>query len=228
MNCHAYQSLLQQRLDGTPIESPEAMEHLRTCSDCRALEKAANRLEVGLRRLASPQPPPDLSRRIADRVRTDRRRVQRRARRRLAATLALAACLLVALALRLDWRIPRDASDTEAAAQKVTKALPAPQKQPAAPPTLRESVAEAGGAVASLTSQTADDAVESTRWLVPRVPAAQMPEVNLSAIEPPTGPLREAGEGVSAGLEPVTNSARRAVDLFLRELPPMDGGQKGF
>jgi hypothetical protein len=36
--------------------------------------------------------------------------------------------------------------------------------------------------------------------------------------------LREAGEGVGDGLEPVTNSARRAVDLFLRELPPMDLG----
>src|SRR5262249_39714394 len=158
-----------QRLDGMPIESPEAIEHLRTCPDCRSLEKAASRLEVGLRWLASPLPPPDLAQRIADRVLTDRRRVQRRARRRMAATLALAACLFVALALRLDWRIPKDAVDTERTARNVTKVLPAPPKQPA-PPTLRESVAEAGGAVASLTSQTADEAVESTRWLVPRVP----------------------------------------------------------
>ena len=227
MNCHAYQSLLQQRLDGTPVESPEALQHVRTCADCRALEAATRRLEDGLRRLASPLPPPDLARRIADRVLSDRRRIQRRARRRLAATLALAACLLVALALRLDWRTARDVRDTDRSEVKVTKALPEPPKRPAAP-TLRESVAEAGGAVASLTNQTADEAVASTRWLVPRVPTPQLPEVKLSSIEPPTAPLREAGEGVSAGLEPVTNSARRAVDLFLRELPPMDGGQKGL
>jgi predicted anti-sigma-YlaC factor YlaD len=227
MNCHAYQSLLQQRLDGTPIESPEAMEHLRACAECQTLEKASRRLEASLRRLTSPVPPPDLAQRIAKRVLMDRRRVQRRARRRLAATFALAACLLVALALRLDWPISREAFDTGRTARNVTKVPPIPQKQ-SSPPTLRESVAEASGAVASLTSQTADEAVESTRWLVPRVSASQLPEVKLSSIKPPTAHLSEASEGVSAGLEPVTSSARRAVDLFLRELPPMDGGQKGY
>jgi hypothetical protein len=227
MNCHAYQSLLQQRLDGTLIESPEAMEHWRTCPDCRALEMSAGRLEAGLRRLTSPLPPPDLGRRIANRVFADRRRAQRRTRRRLLVPLALAACLLVALALRLEWRTPKVASDTGRVAQNGVKVLPEPTKQPASP-TLRESVAEAGGAVASLTSQTADEAVGSTRWLVPRVSTARIPEVKLPPIEPPTRSLREAGEGVSAGLEPVANSARRAVDLFLRELPPMDAGPKGL
>ncbi len=180
MNCDAYQSFLQQRLDGTPVESPEALEHARTCADCRALEGATRRLEDGLRRLASPLPPSDLARRIADRVFSDRRRVQRRARRRLAATLALAACLLIALTLRLDWRTSPGAGDGEQSEQMVTKVQPAPQK-PSPQPTLRESVAEAGGAVASLTNQTADEAMASTRWLVPRVsaPAAAGSEVVL-------------------------------------------------
>jgi hypothetical protein len=34
--------------------------------------------------------------------------------------------------------------------------------------------------------------------------------------------LVEAGQGVSAGLEPVANSARRAVQIFLREIPSVD------
>ena len=38
-------------------------------------------------------------------------------------------------------------------------------------------------------------------------------------LDTPTRSLREAGQGVSAGLEPITNSARRAFDLFLREVP---------
>ncbi len=38
--------------------------------------------------------------------------------------------------------------------------------------------------------------------------------------------LREAGQNVSSGLEPVANSARRAVNLFLRELPPVEPGKK--
>jgi RNA polymerase sigma factor (sigma-70 family) len=37
--------------------------------------------------------------------------------------------------------------------------------------------------------------------------------------EQPVASLRTAGQGVAAGLEPVTNSARRAEDLFLREIP---------
>jgi hypothetical protein len=224
MNCHAYQSLVQQRLDGTPIESPEVLEHLRGCPDCRALERAARDLEDGLRRLAAPLPPPDLAARIADRVFTDRRRARRRARRRWTATLTLAACLLIALVLRLDWRVPKDSTDPGRSGPAVSKSLRAPRNEPAtaaASPTLRESVVEAGGVVASLTSQTADETVGPTRWLVPRVSNPQLPEVKLPPIEPPTRSLREAGEGVSAGLEPVTNSARRAVDLFLRELPPM-------
>ena len=43
------------------------------------------------------------------------------------------------------------------------------------------------------------------------------------------GSLRETGESVTAGLEPVADSARRAVGLFFRELPPMEANPKtGF
>jgi hypothetical protein len=103
-----------------------------------------------------------------------------------------------------------------------------PTPSPVDAPTLRESAEELGGAVASLTSQTADETMGQTRWLVPRMSSPSLPKVDLESIEPPTRPLREAGEGVSAGLEPVTSSARRAVDLFLRELPPMETGAKGL
>jgi hypothetical protein len=41
-------------------------------------------------------------------------------------------------------------------------------------------------------------------------------------LEPGTQSLREAQEGVAVGFEPVTSSARRAVNLFLREIPPLE------
>jgi hypothetical protein len=231
MNCSASHELLQQRLDGTWIESPELLEHLRGCSDCRALEKATRRLQDGLRLLAAPLPPPDLAVRIAGRVLLDRRRMRRRTRRRWAVSLALAAGLLIALGLRLDWRGQSLTHDTGTREPEMTQVKSTPQEAPALPPaspTLRESVTEAGEAVASLTSKTADETVNSTRWLVGKVPSPSLPKVDLASIESPTRPLREAGQGVSAGLEPVTNSARRAVGLFLRELPPMEGGPKGL
>ncbi|HEY7158597.1 MAG TPA: hypothetical protein VH575_31930 [Gemmataceae bacterium] len=226
MNCLASHDLLQQDLDGTPIESPEWLEHLRGCPDCRALAAAARRLHKGLGLLVTPLPPPDLAARIAERVLLDRRRARRRARRRWAVSLALAAGLFVALALRLDWRGRSAGHESDQSESIVKNETPAPPAAEA--PTLRESAAELGGAVASLTSQTADETMEQTSWLVPKVTGPVLPKVDLASIEPPTRPLREVGEGVSAGLEPVTNSARRAVDLFLRELPPMETEPKGL
>jgi hypothetical protein len=228
MNCHASRELLQERLDGVPVESPQWLEHLRQCSDCRALEAASRRLQEGMRLLAAPLPPPDLAARIAARVRYDRHRARHRARRRWAVTLALAAGLFIALALRLDWR--GKSTDTEGLSPEpvAAKHVEDPPPPPTEAPSLRESVAEAGAAVASLTSHTAGETVESTRWLVPKVSTPALPRLDLEAIEPPTQQLREAGESVSAGLEPVTNSARRALGLFLRELPPMDGESKGL
>ncbi len=226
MNCRISHDLLQQDLDGTPIESPEWLEHLRGCPDCRALATAARRLQDGLGLLTSPLPPPDLAARITDRVLLDRRRVRRRARRRWAVSLALAAGLFLALAFRLDWRgqpAGQESNETEAIVKDRT-----PEPPVAELPTLRESAAELGGAVAALTSQTAEETMGQTRWLMPKVSSPALPKVDLTSIEPPTRPLREAGEGVSAGLEPLTNSARRAVDLFLRELPPMETEPKGL
>jgi hypothetical protein len=226
MNCRVSHDLLQQDLDGTPIESPEWLEHLRGCPDCRALAAAARRLQDGLGLSVAPLPPPDLAARIVNRVLLDRRRARRRTRRRWAVSLALAAGLFVALALRLDWRGRPATHDGNTSESTVKNETPAPSAAEAA--TLRESAAELGGAVATLTSQTADETMGQTRWLVPNLSRAALPKVDLASIEPPTRPLRGAGEGVSAGLEPVTNSARRAVDLFLRELPPMETEPKGL
>jgi hypothetical protein len=84
---------------------------------------------------------------------------------------------------------------------------------------LRESASELGEVVAELSNETAEETVGETRRWVSNVPSPTLPRVDLAAMEPPTQPLREASEGLSEGLEPVTTSARRAVDLFLRELP---------
>ena len=106
-----------------------------------------------------------------------------------------------------------------------------PEPAPGPPPTtLRDSMTEAGSAVASLTSRTADETLAKTQGLLPVVTD---PSLNALDLGPPLDPqarsLREAGEGVTAGLEPVADSARRAVGLFFRELPPMDTPAKtGF
>jgi hypothetical protein len=236
MNCDVAHDLLQQCLDGTPIESPEWLAHLRQCGDCRSRAAAGRRLQDGLHRLTAPLPPPGLAERIAERVLLDHRRTRRRARQRLVVSLALAASLILALTVRLDWRVSPSRSEvhpSEQVAKTIRGGLPAEtgvslritnDRQNAGSiqqrsPTLSESAAEVGEVFTVLRNQTADETLGQTRRWVSSVPSPALPKVDLTAMVAPTRPLREAGEGVSQGLEPVTNSARRAVDLLLRELP---------
>ncbi len=107
----------------------------------------------------------------------------------------------------------------------------APEPSPEPPrATLRDSVAEAGSAVAALTTRTADETVANTKSLLPVVTDPTPGKIELEPPpDPPARSLRETGEGVTAGLAPVADSARRAVGLFLRELPPMETHPKtGF
>jgi hypothetical protein len=232
MNCQVAHDLLQQCLDGTPIESPEWLAHLRDCGDCRALAAAGRRLQDGLHLLTAPLPPPGLAERIAERVLLDRHRSRRKARRRWAVRLALAAGLIIALTLRLDWRGSSTGDKVhppEPIAQNTSDAPPlspvqsnnqrdtAPTRQEA--PTLSESAAEVGEVFTVLRNQTTEETLGQTRRWASNVPSPTLPKVDLTMMGSPTRPFLEAGEGVSQGLEPVTNSARRAVDLFLRELP---------
>jgi hypothetical protein len=128
--------------------------------------------------------------------------------------LALAACLLAAIAARLYWT--RRAGPAPEAPRPDPTQMARPQEVPAEPIGIRQSVAEAGQAVASLTSRTAEEAVGEARWLLPRVKTR---DLSTPRPGPSADTLRQAGAGVRAGLEPVTDSARRAVDVFLREVP---------
>ena len=72
----------------------------------------------------------------------------------------------------------------------------------------------------SLTRRTADETVGQSRLLLPEVipvPPLTTSEPMQPVIEPPTESLRQAGQGMTAALDPVTSSARRAFSLFLRD-----------
>jgi hypothetical protein len=221
MTCPHYQSWLQSQLDGEEHGDPLAAEcHLRTCPECRVLDAAAQRLREGLLAMTPPGPPADLSSRIVGQILHDRRRSRRR---RVVAWTALAAGLLLTIGMATAWpRIfPSKPTDSGNSASILPKS-----EHPSPPLRLRESMAEAGYAVASLTSRAADETVGHTRLLIPAVTGGSLDMVDAApALEAPKQSLREAGLGVSEGLEPVAESARRAVGLFLRELPIDKGRQ---
>jgi hypothetical protein len=87
------------------------------------------------------------------------------------------------------------------------------------PGDLRDGLAEAGSALAGLTRRAAAETVGRGRVLFPPV---ELPPPALDVtLDPAVRPLGDARAGLAEGLEPVATSARRAVNLFWRELPEM-------
>ncbi len=222
MSCHAWQQLLQQHLDG---RGDELEHHLHSCPECAGEGPAVQRLLDGIALLAHVSSPAGLADQITEQLVFEARRQRQRSRRRLLAslgTLAAAAAVLIAVSIP-SWRAERGTpQDSRTGPEVVKREEPLP---PSPPPRsgeegerpLRDSLAQAGTAVASLTSRAASETMDQTSSLLPLLPA---PSLDPIAPEPaPMGPLREASAEVSAGLAPVADSARRAVGLFLRDLP---------
>lgn len=223
MNCSEYQDWIQHRLDGDRNASEAGVQHRLSCARCAGLDEAVSRLERGLRLTPAPLPPPRLAESITHQVLWEQRAAGRR--RAIVYAAALAACLL--LGIYIGGRnagngpvlTPPDSGNPVA----VTPPPVEPEK-----PKVNERVGEAGTALASLFTRTADEAVGQGKLLLPANPMSPMtPDVTAlpPALEPPAQSLKDAGQSVSSGLEPVTSSARRAVTLFFRDMPPVTGVQ---
>jgi hypothetical protein len=235
MKCPEFQDRWQRRLDGErPAVAPDAEQHLAECPDCRRLEAAARRLEAALRVLPPPEAPSaGLTDRIVAAV-LDDRRARLRFRRRVQFVASLAASLLLIAAGYAYFRSHQEPTHPAGPAPVVQGPhVPDGAEPPAraATPSLDDSVAAAGSAVISLTKRTAGETVDETRILLPRtLPSPALVDRRVLPRDlvagRPAQSLQETGQGMASGLEPVTTSARRAVDLFLNELPPMESGQK--
>jgi hypothetical protein len=135
---------------------------------------------------------------------------------------AAAAVLVVVSAWLLRPGTPPDNPIGDSTQQaSTTQPAPSPEKPGDESPDLSEAVSEVGSAVVSAATRTTDAAAAQGRAFLPLVPSAPMPSFSVSTTMEPTRSLKEAGQGVSDGLAPVTDSARRAVDLFIRDLSPM-------
>jgi len=224
MNCSEFQNWLQERLDGEAANGNDTDGHLPVCSSCRELEAAAGRLVRVLKTRVPPMPPSEMTDQIVSLVVSDlayQHQIRKRWNRRLATTAALAASVVLAIAWGYSWwqtnRKPGP-SNPELVATQEEKSAPAQPR-----PSL--NIQEAGSAFVALVNRTADETVGQGRVLLPQgvsAPALSASQDWQPSLEPGAESLREAQEGVALGFEPVTSSARRAVNLFLREIPPME------
>lgn len=224
MNCHEFQDCLQELLDGHPVQDRPAFDwHRTTCADCGEWFAAAVAMDRGLSALPLLCVPVSAWDKIVGQLLRDSRAEASRRRLRLAAASAAFALVGGLLA----WNRGSVPDDRRPAPVTVAAGRPSPFPQGAAlavsPPTVNQSLAEAGSALASLVTRTADETVGSGRLLIPEKvdPPLSIATTDAwqQALETTPQALREAGQGVSAGLEPVADSARRAVTVFFQEIP---------
>jgi len=223
MNCSEFQDLLQQRLDGeSNLDSGELERHLAGCSSCRELEFTASRLVEALYARIAPVPPEGLRSQIVASVLAQidsQHLAQRRWRRNAWAASAVAAGLLLAAIAGYSWWASRPSPESPGSDTWVKKdEQPGPARQSL-------NFQEAGSTLVALVNRTADETVGQSRVLLPQgMSAANLPvtEAWQPTLEPSTQALRDAQDGVAVGFEPVTSSARRAVNLFLQEIPAME------
>jgi hypothetical protein len=232
--CAAFAALAHHVLDGErPAADLDNDPHAAECPVCQAGRTGVLRMLEGLRHTTTPTPPAGFVDRATRAAVADYRR---RRLLRLSARVgvgALAACLLIAVWLASP-RSPLDDRGVFARWWPAGRATPNPVPAPPAPApdqnsyatdvpksgTLRGQLNEAGSAFVSLTRKATDDTLAPAR--------------NLFAVPPRGGPDKPAKadlpdavidipEAAKAGLEPLADTARRAVNLFLRDV----GGAAG-
>jgi hypothetical protein len=244
MNCPECHDFLQRRLDGqTPAEQAALDHHLAQCANCREQHLVAQRLASGLRLLVPPAPPSYLARRIAMHVLADRAD-RLRWRRRAFAAAAVAACLalmtfagyqaqrfgLFGPAVKDNEQVKKDNRHQDDTGSPRKESL-GPDRE--APPSLDQTLGEAGSLALALTRRTAGETMSQARQWLPRAKPLSVPLPTLKGspslapvLGEPAQSLRQASHNVSAGLQPVAASARRAIDLLLHEIPALNPEQR--
>ena len=218
--CRAARDALMKRLDGElQPESETVVAHRADCPDCKALEDAARQMLNALPRLSSASPAYGFADRVLNRTIVQAHRPWFKRRRIWAAALALAASVVVAVfAIVRQERQTLDCRGLMVLA--VPPAIPEPNPPDVAvqnPVPLRDSFQEAGAAFSALARKTVDDGFG---FRIPRLPLANAKVDPLPNRDGPMAALEEVRHSATLTIAPITDSAKRAIDVFWRELGP--------
>jgi hypothetical protein len=201
--CESGQAALQRLLDGQPDwDTLEAAAHRAACVDCREELRLARSFAAA----AAPIVPSDLAGKVLTAaIGADRRR---RYVRYAGVGLALAASVFFAV---VALQPPAQAiTETRTIAR-----LPGPKDTGIPQKPLGTSVLEARDAIVALTRRAAAETRETSATLMPNPKFGALPTAGDGL-----DPLADARAGAARSVEPLTHSARRALNLFLRAAEP--------
>src|SRR5262245_22609480 len=215
-NCAAAQTAVQRWLDREPDwDTPEAAAHRAGCAECRdELVLARSMCRV----VAPVVVPGELSARVLNASVAAHRRRQRI--RWAGAALAVAASVVIAVVALRPGPGPNRTPDPSVDRVPTPVVVIPPRKSDESPAVamnkpLGESVSEAADAIVSLTRRTASEPKERITVLLPqpRLLGPGEPDERLD-------PLADAGTGAARSVEPIKDSARRALNFLVRAADP--------
>lgn len=197
-DCDRFASLVQAVLDGERPASALESGHAARCEVCEDLAASARMLLAHLEPLSSITVPAGFAERVVPVVVAERKRERDFRRGVVAAVASLAAAVLV-----MVYGVPRDPGPAVANREP---SVPVSVK----PPPVEHSIREAGLAFANLTKRAATESIAPARNLLEKIQWDEEP-----AAAPPT-PKDAASPAETVA--PITNTARRAIDLFIRDV----------
>lgn len=237
MKCPEFNTRLHEWLDARrpgskallPFDA-EAREHAAQCGVCRDQLAAAQRMMSGVRLWTTPKLSGDFASKVVLLAKEDRVKRHRRFVRRIRVTLVLAASILVMVIAGYIIAPGIKKDEGPVARHDTTKKEELPKEVPS-PPALAKSLDEAQSSMTALTGRLKEQTLEHTKHLLAATPSLPLPPKGAGVLpEEPidaTGTLRKAGQEISEGLEPVTRSARRAMNLLMREVSTFEVSKLG-
>jgi hypothetical protein len=222
-DCRNANEDLHRILDGEKLDTPTLYErHMKSCSQCRVNHRAAVKLLSGLRKLPSPIVPDTLLDRIHQAVITDQVTTTLKApSRSVLIPFAVAATVIIAIG-SIFWGIT--ASNELIVRSEVVTTTKSNFATKNGSSRLKDRMNAAGSALLSLTKKATEGSVDQT---IPSLPIMSMfADRSVPAVNSPKDPLDQLRTGASTSVQPIASSARRAFELFRREIVPKSDSTK--
>ncbi len=209
--CQHFEERIHAVLDGsTPAHTLNTNTHAMQCAHCSARLQAVVELQRYTTHATAQQfqPSPLLASRILDALKNEPKK-PRHGRTRVI-TAMLAASLLLACSTGI-WYFAQTPQQqiVEVPIKPMEPARVVPQ------PNLSAQFADASDALSAITRKTTEKATAPTRTIWQTAERATTPQPK--PIEPPMPKLPDVQQVARASFEPMANSTRRALNLFVRD-----------